>query len=138
MASEVKQLEQNTRDQRIQFAYEKQKVYLEVDKDRKLTEHLMEQNKNVKMEKIVSSDCLTEYQNLNYRQAKQITDLKSKLQFVKHRLSEELYRFANQLELLKKERADLEAQYKDKIESKNRLAYPFRYSEPHPPQNQRG
>jgi hypothetical protein len=63
------------------------------------------------MEKIVSSDCLTEYQNLNYRQAKKITDLKSKLQFVKHRLSEELYRFANQLELLKKDRTDLEEQY---------------------------
>ena len=107
-----------TREQRIQFAFEKQKVYLEVDKDRKLTDNLMDQSKKVRMEKIVSSDCLTEYQNLNYRQAKKITDLKSKLQFVKHRLSEELYRFANQLELLKKDRADLEASYQQKIDSK--------------------
>lgn len=79
MSRQVKQLDLDTREQRIQFAYEKQKVYLEVDKDRKLTENLMDQSKKVRMEKIVSSDCLTEYQNLNYRQAKRITDLKSKL-----------------------------------------------------------
>jgi hypothetical protein len=42
MSKEIKNLDQNTKEQRIQFAYEKQRVYLEVDKDRKLTENLMD------------------------------------------------------------------------------------------------
>jgi hypothetical protein len=107
-----------TEGKRIDFAYEKQRVYLQVDKERKQTQDLADQNRKVKMEKMVSSDCLTEYQNLNYRQAKKITSLKVKLQYVKHRLSEELYRFANQLELLKKERSDLGVDYQGRIDSK--------------------
>jgi hypothetical protein len=71
------------------------------------------------MEKIVSNDCLSEYQNLNYKQAKKIKNLKTEVQYIKYRLSEELYRFASQLELLKKDRSKMEKEFHEKINSKN-------------------
>lgn len=107
MKTEIKNLEKNTRKGKVDFAYQKKKIYLEVDKNRKENTYLLNQSKRIKMEKIVSNDCLSEYQNLNYKQARRIKNLKTEVQYIKYRLSEELYRFASQLELLKKERAEM-------------------------------
>lgn len=118
MKTDIKNLEKGTRQGKVEFAYAKKKIYLEVDKNRKENTFLMNQRHKIKMEKIVSNDCLSEYQNLNYRQAKKIKNLKTEVQYIKYRLSEELYRFASQLELLKKERALMEKDFQGKIESK--------------------
>lgn len=118
MKTDIKTLEKNTRNGKVDFAYQKKKIYLEVDKNRKENTQLMDQRNKIKMEKIVSNDCLTEYQNLNYKQAKRIKNLKTEVQYIKYRLSEELYRFASQLELLKKERAEMERGIKQDIDSK--------------------
>lgn len=121
MKTDIKNLEKGTRQGKVEFAYAKKKIYLEVDKNRKENTFLMNQRHKIKMEKIVSNDCLSEYQNLNYRQAKKIKNLKTEVQYIKYRLSEELYRFASQLELLKKERALMEKDFQGKIESKLQL-----------------
>lgn len=113
----IRQQEKNTRKAKIEFAYQKKKNYLEVDKKRKENAFLTNQSKKIKMEKIVSNDCLSEYQNLNYKQAKKIKNLKTEVQYIKYRLSEELYRFASQLELLKKDRGKMEQEFNHKIES---------------------
>lgn len=118
MKNESKALEKNTQDGKISFAYTKKKNYMEVDKTRDKTQKLMQRSKELKVEKLVSNDCLMEYQNLNYRQSKRITSLKNEVQYIKYRLSEELYQFASQLELLKKERLDMESLYREKTQCK--------------------
>jgi len=95
MKTDIKTMEKNTRKGKVDFAYEKKKIYQEVDKNRKESTQLMNLSKKIKMEKIVSNDCLTEYQNLNYKQAKKMKNLKTEVQYIKYRLSEELYRFAS-------------------------------------------
>ena len=70
------------------------------------------------MQALVSNDCLSEYQSLNYKQAKKIKTLKSELQYIKYRLSEELYKFSARIEELKKEREDLELDFTDKTKSR--------------------
>ena len=67
------------------------------------------------MQALVSKDCLAEYQTLNYKQAKKIKTLKSELQYLKYRLSEELYKFSATVEELKKDREDIETDFKDKL-----------------------
>ena len=95
MKSDIQTLEKNTRQGKLDFAYQKKKIFLEVDKNRKETAFLTNQARKNNMEKIVSSDCLSEHQNLNYRQANKIKNLKTEVQYIKYRLSEELYRFAS-------------------------------------------
>lgn len=116
MKNDIKALERNTEEGKIHFAHMKKVNYMQVDKTRAETQNLMQKSKMFKVEKMVSDDCLSEYQNLNYRQSKKITTLKNEVQYIKYRLSEELYQFASQLELLKKERSDMEGLYKEKIQ----------------------
>lgn len=95
----------------------KNKEFIKVDKQRKNINNLSSKNRILRAEKLVSEDCLTEYQGLNYKQARKIKKQKTELQYIKYRLSEELYRFASELELLKKDRAQLEENYSDKIDN---------------------
>ena len=66
----------------------------------------------------MSRECVSEFQTLSYKQAKKIKALKVELQYIKYTLSEELYKFSVQIEELKKHKAELENEYKDKIESR--------------------
>jgi hypothetical protein len=67
MKGDIKDLEKKTRGGKVSFAEKKKKVFLEVDKNRKENSNLIIKSKQVKMENIVSNDCLSEYQNLNYK-----------------------------------------------------------------------
>lgn len=116
MKSDIKSLEKNTQQGKVSFAQMKKINYMQVDKTRAETQDLMQKSKKFKIEKMVSNDCLSEYQNLNYKQSQRIKSLKNEVQYIKYRLSEELYQFASQLELLKKQRNDMEIQYKEKIQ----------------------
>lgn len=70
------------------------------------------------MEALVSKDCVSEFQNLSAKQAKKIKALKVELQYIKYTLSEELYKISAQVEDLKKNRAEIEEEYNDKIDSR--------------------
>lgn len=118
MKNDIKLLEKNTQEGKITFAQMKKINYMQVDKTRAETQELMQRSKKFKIEKMVSNDCLSEYQNLNYKQSQKIKSLKNEVQYIKYRLSEELYQFASQLELLKKQRSDMEMHYKEKIQCK--------------------
>ena len=74
-------------------------------------------DEDLKVNKLVSKDCLAEYQSLNYQQSKKIKTLKSELQYIKYRLSEELYKFSSTIEDLKTERTHLIEEYDDKLKS---------------------
>lgn len=90
---------------------------MNLDRTRKETDLLSKEKRESKMEQIVSGDILSEYQNLNYVQSKKIKTLKTQVQYLKFRLSDELYKFANQLEMLKKERIELETDSKENLDS---------------------
>ena len=116
--NDVHSLKANTIQGKKEFSYIKKVNYLQVDKTRVETQNLIQKSKKFKIEKMVSNACLLEYQNLNYRQSNKIKEMKSDVQYIKYKLSEELYKFASQLELLKRERMEMEKAYKDKIECK--------------------
>lgn len=125
--SERNNLKQTMKKENYLLEKKKFENQQKIDHTQKVSQKLSDRNKEAHMQSVVSKDCLSEYQSLNYKQAKKIKALKSELQYVKYRLSEELYKFSVKIEDLKKERHEIEDEYSDKlrvmeehIEQKNR------------------
>lgn len=77
---------------------------------------LKDENFELKVGQIVDQDTIGEYQHLNFRQSKKIKSLQTELQYVKYRLSEKLYEFSNQVEMLKKSQDEMVDNHRKKIE----------------------
>ena len=71
---------------------------------------------------------------MNYKQAQRIKELKGELQYIKFKLSEELYKNSLKIERMKKEKIEMEQEYtsksdevKDHLELKNKELKNLRY-----------
>lgn len=113
--SDIENTEQTTKQDMEKFEYERSEQLKHLDFLRSQRQKILEKNKNLKRDIQLNDDGLSEYQTLNYQQAKKIKSLKMEVQYIKYRLSEELYRFTQQMEDLKRERVEMTGDLEQKI-----------------------
>ena len=83
--------EQETKEEMDKFEYDKSEQLKHLDFLRSQRQKILEKNKALKRDIQLNDDGLSEYQSLNYLQAKKIKSLKTELQYIKYRLSEVIY-----------------------------------------------
>lgn len=123
----ITNIEGETKEEKEQFECEKVEQLKHLDLLRSQRQKILEKNKSLKRDIQLNDDGLSEYQALNYQQAKQIKSLKMEVQYIKYRLSEELFKFTQEMEDLRRNRKestyDLEMKIRkitEHIEQKNR------------------
>lgn len=114
--TQTKELKKNTAHGKKALILEKNKHDSKIGNFINRRNNLKTKNLQFKVGAIVDKDTIDEYQHLNFKQSKKIKSLQTEVQYIKYRLSDELYKFANQVEIMKQEKDQILETHRNKID----------------------